>query len=276
MFILDLLVAFIMFPPWLETGPNLIPRPRLVCFFGYPFDTKGYKLYYLASRTCFVSRDVVFKESFFSFKHWTSKSTPIPSFSPSNSVFPPQSVLPKSSSSPVSADFFPLPISAKFTPTFTIDIATPPNEFPNLMPLPSALEQSHSAPNLPVIPHSISPPSPQAQRKSSRAHKAPSYLLDYHYNLASTRVLALAPITQSHDSNASTPSGILYPISSTLSYDRLSFLLLPFPFLFVRSLILMLKSSWILDGKKQCKLSLMLLRLTTLGLCVHFLLARFL
>ena len=116
------------------------PKAKACIFLGYLFDTKGYKLYYLASRTCFVSKDVVFKESFFSFKHWTSKSTPIPSFSPSNSVFPPQSVLPKSSSSPVSTDFFPLPISAKFTPTFTIDIATPPNEFPDLMPLPSALE----------------------------------------------------------------------------------------------------------------------------------------
>ena len=73
-----------------------------------------------------------------------------------------------------------------------------------------------------MIPHSVSPPSPQAQRKSSRVHKAPSYLFDYHCNLASTRVLALAPITQSHDSNASTPSGILYVISSTLAYDRIS------------------------------------------------------
>ena len=35
-------------------------------------------------------------------------------------------------------------------------------------------------------------------------------------------MLASASITQSHDSNASTPSGILYVISSTLAYDRIS------------------------------------------------------
>ena len=51
---------------------------------------------------------------------------------------------------------------------------------------------------------------------------APSYLLDYHCNLASAHVLASASLTQSHDSSASTTSGILYPISSTLSYNRLS------------------------------------------------------
>ena len=90
------------------------------------------------------------------------------------------------------------------------------------MPHPSALDQSHSALDLPVLPNSVSPPSPQPQRKSSRPQKAPSYLLDYHCNLASAHVLALASITQSHDSSASTPLGIFYPISSTLSYDRLS------------------------------------------------------
>ena len=33
---------------------------------------------------------------------------------------------------------------------------------------------------------------------------------------------ASASFTQSHDSTASNDSGILYPISSTLSYDKLS------------------------------------------------------
>ena len=158
----------------------------------------------------------------FPFKHWISKSTPIPSFSSSDSMFPPQSVLPESSSSPASADLFTLHVSTELTPAFTTNIATPPDEFLDLVPHPSAIKQSHYALDLPVLPNSVSPPSPQPQRKSSRPQKAPSYLLDYHCNLASAHVLALASITQSHDSSASTPLGILYPISSTLSYDRLS------------------------------------------------------
>ena len=110
------------------------PRAKACIFFGYPFGTKGYKLYDLSSRTCFVSRDVVFIESYFPFKHWTTKSTPIPSFSSFDSMFPPQPILPESSSSSVSADLSTLPVSAEFTPAFTTDIATLPDEFPNLLP----------------------------------------------------------------------------------------------------------------------------------------------
>jgi len=76
-----------MLQPWQETSPNLIPGQRHV-FFLVPFGTKGYKLYDLAFRTCFVSKDVIFKESCFPFKHWIAKSTCIPSFPTSHSMFP--------------------------------------------------------------------------------------------------------------------------------------------------------------------------------------------
>ena len=73
-----------------------------------------------------------------------------------------------------------------------------------------------------MLPTFVSPHLPQPQRKSSRPHKEPSCLLDYHYNLASSHVLASASLTQPLDSSASAHSGILYPISSTLTYDKLS------------------------------------------------------
>ena len=53
-------------------------RAKPCTFLGYPFGTKGYNVYDLATKTCFVSRDVVFKESIFPFKHWLSNSKPVP------------------------------------------------------------------------------------------------------------------------------------------------------------------------------------------------------
>ena len=197
-------------------------RTKACIFLGYPLGTKGYKLFDLASRTCFFSRDVVFKESYFPFKHWTSKSNPIPSLTPSDSVFPSQYVLPESHSSLVSAESFTLPVSVEFTPAFTTDIATPLDEFPDIVSPPSTLKQPHFDPTLPVLPTSVSPHLPQPQRKSSRPHKASSYLLDYHCNLASSHVLASTSLTHPLDSSASAHSGILYPISSILTYDKLS------------------------------------------------------
>ena len=52
-----------------------------------------------------------------------------PSFPSSDSMFPDQLVLLESSSSPVSANLSTLLVSAKFTPAFTTDIATPLDEF---------------------------------------------------------------------------------------------------------------------------------------------------
>ena len=65
------------------------PRAKAFIFISYPFGTKGYKLYDLASKTIFLSRDVIFKEFIFPFKHWISKSI-IPSTSNSSLIFPPQ------------------------------------------------------------------------------------------------------------------------------------------------------------------------------------------
>ena len=92
-------------------------------FHGYPFGTKGYKVYDLSTKTCFLSRDVVFKESNFSFKHWLSNSKFVPISSCPN-MFPSQPIIPDSSSS------FP---TVEFTPSFSTDLVVPLDEFPDLV-----------------------------------------------------------------------------------------------------------------------------------------------
>ncbi|XP_075633738.1 uncharacterized protein LOC142606240 [Castanea sativa] len=94
-------------------------------FHSYPFGTKGYKVYDLATKTSFVSRHVIFKESIFPFKHWIShsESFSIPS---SPSMFPSQPTIP---------DFGPSFPIAELTPSLSTDLVAPPDEFPNLVHL---------------------------------------------------------------------------------------------------------------------------------------------
>ena len=94
----------------------------------------------------------------------------------------------------------------------------PPDEFPDLVH--SHNDVSHSNPHIdstlclanesvalePVAPDIV------PVRQSSRVHKPPTFLRDYHCNLVAAPVLASASLTSSNDSFAHSP-GILYPLS---------------------------------------------------------------
>ena len=83
-------------------------------------------------------------------------------------MFLKQLVIPKSSTPT---------ISIKLIPPYTTNIATPPDEFPNLIPNNSNLEHSNSTsidlvPPIDQLP--VPPPVPQPQRKSTRPYKPSS------------------------------------------------------------------------------------------------------
>ena len=148
-----------------------------------------------------------------------------------HSMFPSQPLVPDSFQVQV-----PL-VSAEFSPPLSsVDVAIPPDEFLDLVhPNQVASHTDHhnyhivSSPNfLPDAPilasklPALNTTTPAPVRRSNRPYNPPSYLHDYHYNLVSAHVLALASLTQSHKSTVTSNSGILYPLSSTLSYSKLS------------------------------------------------------
>lgn len=118
---------------------------------GYPFAKKGYKLYSLTSRTCFISRDVISLEHIFPFFKTFNQSSHI-LLSPLSSYFDTNhfvSIYPPSPSSPV----------------FSL-AADPPS--PGLHPSPTS-SLTPASPPVSSSPLSI-------LRRSSGPHNPPSYL----------------------------------------------------------------------------------------------------
>ena len=195
------------------------PRSKQCIMLGYPQGTKSYKLLDLSTKQIFVSRDVLFYEKSFPFH--TSHS-----FIPNTQtvVFP---VLPhtitdiptavslisydidSTTSSPLSAHSPPsLPDSPSHSP---LDIARQSPGFTITNPISNP---SASIPDNIAIP---SPPPIPLLRKSTRLHKTPTYLQEFHCNNA-----FLPTTSQSSPTTAQGTLSTVFPTLDFISYSNLA------------------------------------------------------
>ncbi|XP_019256390.1 PREDICTED: uncharacterized protein LOC109234787 [Nicotiana attenuata] len=147
-------------------------------FVGYPFAKKGYKLYNHISKTCFISRDVIFLEHIFPFFKASDQPSHIFS-SPLSTCFDTECSLPP----PPTSSSTPPPSSSSIDPPSPI---LHPAPTPTSSPIPSPPGSNTSFPPDPSpVDHSIplSSSTLPTLRRSSRPHNPPSYLNSYAANI---------------------------------------------------------------------------------------------
>ena len=236
------------------------PRARACVLLGYPPGMKAYKLLDLYTHQSFFSRDVVFHEHIFPFKSLHSSSD-VSSFL-SSTVAPPSD-----SFTEVPPHIFEPPLDSSFSPpSYDLSLSHSSPHSPQDS-VPAVPDQSPSSSPIPLN-------SPCPLRKSTKSSRPPSYLQDYHCQLA----LAAAPIPSSCAPAAPIALGMPYSLASSLSYQNLSHSHKQFALAVtqLQNILLLLKLTIFLIGEKLCTMSSLPLQITTLGLLLIYLLANIL
>jgi hypothetical protein len=203
----------------IETSLNKFDTRATACvFLGYPQGMKGYKLLNIHTNYVFVSRNVVFHEHIFPFAS--------NDFTHSNDAVH-KSVLFKTSSN-FSDDIsnHSLPIAGHLNNDHSTHDTISHDSHDHHLPSSNVNQHPDSTAESSIPIENI--------RKSSHTRQAPTYLQDYHCQLASSssNLNSSDSMVRLHDIVIdNVDAGIPYSLSSVLNYNQLSPLIKPLAFL---------------------------------------------